>query len=57
MEYGLSVDDAMLHVGPLTHAAGVYLFPCFLRGARNVVLDRFDPAGVLAAVERTASRT
>ncbi|MEY2684070.1 MAG: hypothetical protein RJA09_1214 [Pseudomonadota bacterium] len=51
MEYGLSVDDAMLHVGPLTHAAGVYLFPCFLRGARNVVLDRFDPASLLAAIE------
>ena len=52
MEYGLSVDDAMLHVGPLTHAAGVYLFPCFLRGARNVILERFDPLSVLAAIER-----
>ncbi len=52
MEYGLSVDDAMLHVGPLTHAAGVYLFPCFLRGARNVVQDRFDPASLLAAIEQ-----
>ncbi len=52
LEYGLSVDDAMLHVGPLTHAAGVYLFPCFLRGARNVVLDRFDPASLLAAIEQ-----
>jgi long-chain acyl-CoA synthetase len=52
MEYGLSVDDAMLHVGPLTHAAGVYLFPCFLRGARNVVLERFDPAAVFDAVAR-----
>jgi len=52
MEYGLSVDDAMLHVGPLTHAAGVYLFPCFLRGARNVILERFDPLSLLAAIER-----
>lgn len=52
MEYGLSVDDAMLHVGPLTHAAGVYLFPCFLRGARNVILDRFDPLSLLAAIEQ-----
>jgi len=52
MEYGLSVDDAMLHVGPLTHAAGVYLFPCFLRGARNIILDRFDPASLLAAIEQ-----
>ena len=50
MEYALSVDDAMLHVGPLTHAAGVYLFPCYLRGARNVVLDRFDPLSLLAAI-------
>ena len=50
MEYGLSVDDAMLHVGPLTHAAGVYLFPCFLRGARNIVQDRFDAAALLAAI-------
>lgn len=52
MEYGLSVDDAMLHVGPLTHAAGVYLFPCFLRGARNVVHDRFDAAALLDAIGR-----
>lgn len=50
MEHGLGVDDAMLHVGPLTHAAGVYLFPCFLRGARNIVQDRFDPQSVLATI-------
>jgi long-chain acyl-CoA synthetase len=50
MEYGLGVDDAMLHVGPLTHAAGVYLFPCFLRGARNIVQNRFDPPALLAAI-------
>lgn len=52
MEYGLSIDDTMLHVGPLTHAAGVHLLPCFLRGARNVVLERFDPSSLLAAIEQ-----
>ena len=52
MEHALGVDDAMLHVGPLTHAAGVYLFPCFLRGARNIILDRFDAQTVLAAIAR-----
>jgi acyl-CoA synthetase (AMP-forming)/AMP-acid ligase II len=52
MEYGLGVDDAMLHVGPLTHAAGVHLLPCYLRGARNIVADRFDPEQVLAQVAR-----
>jgi len=50
MEYSLGVDDAMLHVGPLTHAAGVYLFPCFLRGARNIVQDRFEPTALLQAI-------
>lgn len=50
MEYGLGIDDAMLHVGPLTHAAGVHLLPCYLRGARNIVADRFDAGQVLAQI-------
>ena len=50
MEYGLGIDDAMLHVGPLTHAAGVHLLPCYLRGARNIVADKFDPEQVLAQI-------
>jgi acyl-CoA synthetase (AMP-forming)/AMP-acid ligase II len=52
MEYALGVDDAMLHVGPLTHAAGVYLLPCYLRGARSVVADKFDAAAMLRDIER-----
>ncbi|TDN59137.1 AMP-binding protein [Paraburkholderia sp. BL10I2N1] len=52
MEFELGVDDAMLHVGPLTHAAGVYLLPCYLRGARNVIAEKFDAAQVIALVER-----
>jgi len=50
MEYGLGIDDAMLHVGPLTHAAGVHLLPCYLRGTRNIVADKFDPEQVLAQI-------
>ena len=52
MEYGLGVDDAMLHVGPLTHAAGVNLLPCYLRGARSVVAERFDVEMLLRDVEK-----
>lgn len=52
MEHGLSIDDAMVHVGPLTHAAGIYLLPCFLRGARNIVEDKFDPERMLTLIER-----
>jgi acyl-CoA synthetase (AMP-forming)/AMP-acid ligase II len=50
MEYGLGIDDAMLHVGPLTHAAGVHLLPCYLRGARNIVADGFDAEQMLAQI-------
>jgi acyl-CoA synthetase (AMP-forming)/AMP-acid ligase II len=50
MEYALGIDDAMLHVGPLTHAAGVHLLPCYLRGARNIVADKFDPERVLEQI-------
>jgi acyl-CoA synthetase (AMP-forming)/AMP-acid ligase II len=52
MEYRLGVDDAMLHVAPLTHASGVYLLPCYLRGARNIIEERFDPQRMLQLVER-----
>jgi acyl-CoA synthetase (AMP-forming)/AMP-acid ligase II len=51
MEYSLGVDDAMLHVGPLTHAAGVHLLPCYLRGARNVILEKFEPLETLQKIE------
>ncbi len=52
MEYALGIDDAMLHVGPLTHAAGMHMLPCYLRGARNIVVDRFDADETLALIER-----
>ncbi len=52
MEYRLDVEDAMLHVGPLTHAAGVHLLPCYLRGARNVILEKFEPLDTLQQIEQ-----
>ena len=51
MEYSLGVDDAMLHVGPLTHAAGMHMLPCYLRGARNLVVDKFDAEQALRLIE------
>jgi acyl-CoA synthetase (AMP-forming)/AMP-acid ligase II len=51
LEYRLGPKDSMIHVGPLTHAAGNYLLPYYLRGARNVILPRFDPELVLRTVE------
>ncbi|MBW2305320.1 MAG: long-chain-fatty-acid--CoA ligase [Deltaproteobacteria bacterium] len=44
--------DAMLHVCPLTHASGLYVMPHYIRGARNVILERFDVESFLETVEQ-----
>lgn len=41
-----------LVTGPLTHGAGGFVVSLMWRGARNVILDQFDPGAILAAVER-----
>jgi acyl-CoA synthetase (AMP-forming)/AMP-acid ligase II len=38
-------------VAPLTHAAGLYLLPCYLRGGRSVISSRFDAEAVLRDIE------
>jgi long-chain acyl-CoA synthetase len=48
----ISKEDTFLHVAPLTHAAGYYSTPFYLKGAKHVVLDRFDPAALLETIER-----
>ncbi len=46
-------DDVWLHFCPMFHVAGTAnVFACTWTGARQVVLPRFDPGEVLAAIER-----
>lgn len=45
--------DTMLHAAPVTHASGAFFLPHLLRGARNVVLPRFQAGDFLDALERT----
>jgi acyl-CoA synthetase (AMP-forming)/AMP-acid ligase II len=47
LEYELRPGQSMAHVGPLTHAAGNYLCPYFIRGALNILCPRFDPEALL----------
>jgi acyl-CoA synthetase (AMP-forming)/AMP-acid ligase II len=47
LEYELGPGQSMAHVGPLTHAAGNYLGPYFIRGALNILCPRFDPKALL----------
>ncbi|MCA8928363.1 MAG: AMP-binding protein [Alphaproteobacteria bacterium] len=51
-EYALGPDQTMGQVGPLSHVAGNYLQPCFVRGAKTIIFERFDPLELQSAIER-----
>jgi acyl-CoA synthetase (AMP-forming)/AMP-acid ligase II len=46
--------DAMLHASPIAHASGAFFLPHLLRGARSVIMPKFDAGRFLdlAARER-----
>jgi len=46
------VNDILLTVGPMTHAAGLHLLPFYLKGAKLIVHPRFDVQQVLETIER-----
>jgi acyl-CoA synthetase (AMP-forming)/AMP-acid ligase II len=45
-------EDVFLHVAPLTHAAGYYSTPYYLKGARHLIMDHFDPQELLETIHR-----
>ena len=47
-------DDVMLHAASLIHASGVFVLPCWLRGARTVIMPSFEPARISAAPRKRA---
>ena len=50
-DYLISKDEVFLHTAPLTHAAGYYAIPFFLKGARHVIMEKFDTTRFLKTVE------
>jgi acyl-CoA synthetase (AMP-forming)/AMP-acid ligase II len=50
--YGISERDVLLTVAPITHAAGTFAHMYTLRGAKNVILDRFEAGEVLTTIQR-----
>ena len=48
----LRPGDTMLHGAPVTHGSGAFLLPHLIRGARNYIMPRFDPAQFLEIAER-----
>lgn len=48
---GLGTDDAYLCAGPMSHAAGLLVWPLIAAGARQVLMPAFDPGRFLALTE------
>ncbi|MBV8506896.1 MAG: long-chain fatty acid--CoA ligase [Alphaproteobacteria bacterium] len=48
----LDERDTNLHVGPLSHGAGLYALPHLLRGGHQVVLPHFEIEAILDALQR-----
>jgi acyl-CoA synthetase (AMP-forming)/AMP-acid ligase II len=44
--------DVLALCGPITHASGMFIQPMLYQGATVLLLERFHPAEVLAAIER-----
>lgn len=45
--------DTFLHAAPIIHASGAFFLPCFARGAKSVIMTKFDAAEWLAELQRT----
>jgi acyl-CoA synthetase (AMP-forming)/AMP-acid ligase II len=54
----LSSSDTFLHAAPIAHASGAFFLPSLVRGARSLVMKKFDPASfVKLAVREQANVT
>ena len=51
MDYRFGAEDSMLHAGPMTHASFNFTETTYLRGARNIILPRFDPDLLIDLIE------
>ena len=48
----LHPGSVMLHAAPITHGSGGFFLPHLVKGACNVILEKFSPAAFLEAAER-----
>ena len=52
----IQASDSFLHAAPIAHASGAFFLPSLVRGARSVVMAKFDPATFLKLAEREKSQ-
>ncbi len=51
-EMFVASTDVMLHVASLAHGSGTKVFPFYVKGAQNVLMQKFSAASFFALVER-----
>ena len=49
---GLTPDSVMLHAAPITHGSGAFFLPHLVKGARNVVVEKFSPEAFLETARK-----
>jgi len=53
LDYGpITEDDVILNLQPLSHGAGFFVLPFFIRGATNVLVPEFNPSLIFETIER-----
>jgi acyl-CoA synthetase (AMP-forming)/AMP-acid ligase II len=50
-EFAVTPSDGMIHAGPLSHGSASKLLTFFVRGARNIVLPKFEPELFVRAIK------
>jgi acyl-CoA synthetase (AMP-forming)/AMP-acid ligase II len=53
-EFAVTPSDGMIHAGPLSHGSAAKLLTFFVRGARNIVLPKFEPELFVRAARDSA---
>jgi acyl-CoA synthetase (AMP-forming)/AMP-acid ligase II len=56
-ELFITPDDVMLHAASLAHGSGTKVLPYFAKGARSVVMPKFDPREFFRLVENQCVTT
>jgi len=53
LDYGpVTEEDVILNLQPLSHGAGFFVLPFFIKGATNVLVPEFKPSLIFETIER-----
>lgn len=53
LDYGpITPQDVLLNLQPLSHGAGFFVLPFFMKGAKNVLVPAFNPSLIFQTIEK-----